>query len=270
MKRILTLLLCTLIALPSLPQKYMEHPWKNKRVAYFGDSITDPKNSGSKTKYWGFLQQWLGITPYVYGISGRQWDDIPRQADQLKAEHGDNFDAIIIFMGTNDFNNAVPIGQWYDETTDSVVAAHKGQWAKGKYLRLRRTMNMDPKTYRGRINIAMSKLKKMYPKKQIVLMTPIHRAFFKSGDSNIQPSEEYANACGSFFDEYAKNIKEAGNIWAVPVIDMNALSGMYPLFDEGAQLYHTLDTDRLHPNDEGHARIAKTMVYQLSTIPCTF
>jgi 2-keto-4-pentenoate hydratase/2-oxohepta-3-ene-1,7-dioic acid hydratase in catechol pathway len=54
-----------------------------KRVAYFGDSITDPRNSGSKLKYWNFLQDWLGITPYVYAVSGRQWDDIPRQAGDL-------------------------------------------------------------------------------------------------------------------------------------------------------------------------------------------
>ena len=107
-------------------QLTFQHPWQGKRVAYFGDSITDPNIKASKVKYWGFLQQWLGITPYVYGVSGRQWNDILRQADKLKAEHGDDFDAILIFMGTNDFNNGVPVGEWYTETFDSVkVARHK-------------------------------------------------------------------------------------------------------------------------------------------------
>ena len=99
--------------------KTLQHPWKGKKVAYFGDSITDPNIKASKVKYWGFLQDWLGITPYVYGVSGRQWNDIPRQADKLKKEHGDNFDAILIFMGTNDYNNGVPIGDWYTETNDA-------------------------------------------------------------------------------------------------------------------------------------------------------
>ena len=45
----------------------------------FGDAITDPRIKASKVKYWGFLQDWLGITPYVYGVSGRQRNDIPRQ-----------------------------------------------------------------------------------------------------------------------------------------------------------------------------------------------
>ena len=102
MKRLFIVLFVTLLAMPACAQQVMQHPWKGKRVAYFGDSITDPRNSGSKKKYWGFLQDWLQIEPYVYGVSGRQWNDIPRQTDKLKEEHGDDFDAILIFSGTND------------------------------------------------------------------------------------------------------------------------------------------------------------------------
>ena len=67
MKTIKTLLLIALLAinLPVGAQAVMqiEHPWQGKRVAYFGDSITDPRNSGSKTKWWQWLQTWLGIQP---------------------------------------------------------------------------------------------------------------------------------------------------------------------------------------------------------------
>ena len=205
---------------------HLPAPRQGKRVAYFGDSITDPNIKASKVKYWGFLQQWLGITPYVYGVSGRQWNDILRQADKLKAEHGDDFDAILIFMGTNDFNNGVPVGEWYTETFDSVkVARHKpGEMVQRRH----RHFAMDKNTLKGRINIAMSKLKQMYPTKQIVVMTPVHRAYFCSGEKNIQPDEMYENARGVFFDEYVKAVKEVGNVWAVPVIDLNALSGLFP------------------------------------------
>ena len=136
MKRqmIITLALALTMTMPTFAQKAMtkkeiaekekafknlQHPWKGKKVAYFGDSITDPNIKASKVKYWGFLEEWLGITPYVYGVSGRQWNDIPRQADKLQKEHGNDFDAILIFMGTNDYNNGVPIGDWYTETFDS-------------------------------------------------------------------------------------------------------------------------------------------------------
>lgn len=267
--KMMTIMLCMLVTIPICAQKLMQHPWQGKRVAYFGDSITDPKNSASKTKYWGFLQQWLGITPYVYGISGRQWNDIPNQADKLQKEHGDDFDAILIFIGTNDFNAAVPLGEWFVETEDSVVAAvHK---PAATVLRRHRHPSMDKETLRGRINIAMTKLKKMYPMKQIVLMSPIHRAYFASGNiNNIQPDETYQNERGLYLDKYVESIKEAGNIWAVPVIDLNSLSGLYPLFDEGAALFNKKDTDRLHPNDLGHERLAKTIMYQLMALPCVF
>ena len=88
----------------------VEHPWAGAKVAYLGDSITDPGVLKEDTHYWGFLQQWLDIEPLVYGRSGHQWHQIAGQADKLNAEHGDDFDAIMIFVGTNDYNAGVPIG----------------------------------------------------------------------------------------------------------------------------------------------------------------
>jgi len=270
MRKIIAMAICLIMTMPMMAQSQLEHPWKKKRVAYFGDSITDPRNKGSKKKYWNFLEELLEITPYVYGVSGRQWNDIPNQAEKLKKEHGDDFDAITIFIGTNDFNEAVPIGEWYTESEDSVTAARGKKWAKANYLRRKRTPSMDKSTYRGRINIALSKLKKMFPTKQIVLFTPIHRAYFYGNETNIQPTEEYTNQAGIFFDEYVNSVKEAGNIWAVPVIDLNAVSGLFPLYDDNGIYSHDANTDRLHPNDDGHKRMAKTLYYQLSTLPCTF
>ena len=244
------------------------HPWQGKRVAYFGDSITDPNNKASKNKYWSLLQEWLGITPYVYAVSGRQWDDIPRQASKLKEEHGDDFDAIIIFMGTNDYNNAVPIGRWYDERVEKVEYGHR--YAKRTETRTRRYMAKDNDTYRGRINIALDTLKQMFPTKQIVLLTPIHRGGFYAGEKNWQCTEDYVNRCGEYLDSYVEAVKEAGNVWAVPVIDLNATCGLYPMTDQHAQYFNKADTDRLHPNDLGHRRMAQTLMYQLLSLPCLF
>lgn len=283
MKRMITLVMMCWIILPAISHtintaflpfastnttgaNLFAHPWQGKRVAYFGDSITDPRNDGSKIKYWGFLEQWLGITPYVYGVSGRQWNDIPRQAGKLKQEHGDDFDAIMIFIGTNDYNNAVPIGRWYDERMELVEYAHR--YKKRMENRMRRVPVMDENTYRGRINIALDTLKKMFPKKQIILLTPIHRGGFYRSDTNWQITEDYANRCGEYLDVYVQSVKEAGNIWAVPVIDMNALSGLYPMTEAHGQYFKDGKTDRLHPNDEGHKRMARTLMYQLLTLPC--
>ena len=151
MKQKLSLaLILLLICLQATPQELLRHPWQGRRVAYFGDSITDPRNKASKKKYWSFLQDWLGITPYVYAISGRQWNDIPRQADKLQAEHGDDFDAILIFIGTNDYNAGVPVGQWYTESDEQVVAAVHGP--KATVTRKKRTLIYYDRPYCGRIN----------------------------------------------------------------------------------------------------------------------
>lgn len=258
--------LCTLLSVSALAVTYtVEHPWGGKKVGYLGDSITDPRNKASSNKYWSYLQQWLGITPYVYAVSGRQWDDVPRQAELLRQEHGDDFDAIMIFMGTNDYNNAVPLGRWFDEDMEAVEYGHG--YEKRKELRKHRTPVKDKNTFKGRINIALDSLKRTFPDKQIVLLTPIHRSGFYANDKNWQVPEDYANRCGEYLDAYVEAVKEAGQIWSVPVIDLSALCGLYPLDDEYAKYFNRADTDRLHPNDAGHKRMAQTLMYQLLQLP---
>jgi lysophospholipase L1-like esterase len=244
------------------------HPWAGKRVAYLGDSITDPKVKAAKKKYWEWLEEWLGITPWVYAISGRQWNDIPRQAQQLHEEHGDSVDAILIFIGTNDFNDSVPIGEWFTEDEQETWAA-RGQ-AKTLQKRRHRTPIMGDETYRGRINKALSTVKALYPTKQIVLLTPIHRSDFHANDKNWQCDESYTNQCGLYIDDYINAVKEAGNLWSVPVIDWNASCGLFPLLQAHGQYFNNATTDLLHPNDLGHQRMARTLLYQLLALPCTF
>ena len=267
-KKTLSVFLCLLLAVPALPQMLVSHPWQEKRVAYLGDSITDPRNKAANKKYWGWLHEWLQMTPFVYGVSGRQWNDIPRQARQLHEEHGDSVDAILIFIGTNDFNDSVPIGEWFTEDEQETWAA-RGQ-AKTLQKRRHRTPVMGDETYRGRINKALSTVKALYPTKQIVLLTPIHRADFHANEKNWQCDESYTNQCGEYLDVYVESVKEAGNIWAVPVIDLNAVGGLFPLIDAHAPYFNNADTDRLHPNNAGHVRLARTLYYQLLALPCTF
>lgn len=268
-KLIVTAFLITCPTVMSAQATTFTHPWQGKRVGYIGDSITDPKNGGGKiTKFWQFLQDWLDITPYVYGKSGRQWNDVPRQAEQLKKEHGDEVDAIIVFIGTNDFNGSIPIGKWFTEKKEQVMAA-RGQ-VKALETRTKRTPIMDNATYKGRINIGISKLKQLFPDKQIVLLTPLHRSSAEFNEKNVQPDESYQNKCGEYIDAYINAVKETGNLWGIPVIDFNALTGMNPMIDEQAMYFTDKDTDRLHPNTKGQERMARTLMYQLLTLPCVF
>lgn len=247
----------------------ISHPWQGKKVGYIGDSVTDPDSYGDKIKkYWSFLEEWLGITSYVYGVSGRQWNDVVNQANQLKKEHGDDVDAILVFLGTNDFNHGVPIGEWYTEREEQVMAA-RGEPRK-LVNRKRRMLIMINDTYKGRINTGINHLKKLFPDKQIILLTPLHRSFAEFGEKNVQPDESYQNHCGEYIDAYIDAIKEAGNIWGVPVIDFNAVTGLNPMIEEQLVYFHDAGFDRLHPSTEGQERMAQTLMYQLLMYPVAF
>lgn len=262
---ILMLVAMTFGATASAPEVSPYHPWKNLKVAYLGDSITDARLSPSTKKYWQWLAEWLGITPYVYAKSGRQWDDLERQAGLLDKEHGRDFDAIMIFIGTNDYIHDTAMGEWYTETAEKTDFA-LGEPKRAAVLK-KRTLNMDQSTFKGRINNALAMLKSRYPDKQIVVLTPIHRAGFLRSDTNWQPAECYANRLGLYISDYVDAVKEASAIWSVPVIDTYSLSGLYPMDDAYAQYFTDGATDRLHPNTAGHYRLALTLLYQLSTLP---
>lgn len=184
---------------------------------------------------------------------------------EIASRAGGDIDAILIFAGTNDYNADVPLGEWYAGKDEPVEVSGPKQ-----EVRKRRTLQMNGQTFRGRINRVMSYLKTNYPTKQIILLTPIHRGYARFSDDNIQPDESYPNRLGLYVDAYVDVIKEAANVWAVPVIDLNSISGLFPVNDSHTRYFHKEDTDRLHPNADGHYRMAKSLMYQLLTYPADF
>ena len=185
----------------------------------------------------------------------------------------------MIFVGTNDYNANVPLGVWFTEDVVNVeVSGPKGAKSAVMAERKKRTIAMDKSTLRGRINIALSQLKNEYPTKQIILLTPIHRGLALLSDRNAQPDELHANKVGEYIDAYVNVVKEAGNVWAVPVIDLNSICGLYPLAESNGLYWRKPSMekskksgknrfDRLHPNSAGHLRMARALAYQLLGYP---
>ena len=93
---------------------------------------------------------------------------------------------------------------------------------------------------RQNINRVMSYLKHNYPTKQIIIMTPIHRAYAKFSAKNVQPDENYANAWGLYIDSYIDVLRQAASVWAVPLIDLYSESGLYPLEENHGQYFLSL------------------------------
>ena len=227
------------------------HP--QKKVLFLGDSITDAHHIGCTKNYWGFLAERYGFKPLVYGINGQRWFDIKNQAKKYKDEHSECPDVIFVFAGTNDFNSDTPLGEWY-----SVADAKVNKNGREVVLK-KREFSLDRGTLRGRINSAMSYIRDEFPTSRVVLLTPIHRGYATFGANNVQPDESYANALGLFIDDYVAVVKEAGNVWAAKVVDINADSGLYPVSRAQDAYISNLERDRLHPSSAGHERIAEAI-----------
>ena len=242
----------------------MDNHWKGKKVAFLGDSITDPAAIPTVKKYWKFLEESLGIQPFVYGVNGANWSGILGQAMKLQSAQGDDIDAIFIFCGTNDYNGSTPIGEWFsieiEETNDHGSMSFKPH----------RHLVKDTITFRGRINTAMEFLKENFTSQQIVMMTPIHRAYANYGGNNVQPEESFPNRLGLYVQTYIDVIREAADIWSTPLIDLFRDSGLHPLTTSHGQFFNNPQTDLLHPSTVGHARIARTMMRQMMAMPSDF
>ena len=240
------------------------HPWTGKTVAFLGDSITDPRHVGTTRNYWQGLEDLMGIRSEVFAVSGFRWFQMPQMAEKLKAKLGDKVDAILIFAGTNDYNHGDPLGVWY-EVTEAETERN------GRKVTLpRRTMSFDSTTMRGNVNRTLAMLKHDFPDAQIVLLTPIHRAAARFSQTNVQPDESFPNDLGLYVDAYVRVVREAADVWAVPVVDLAADSGLYPLEKSHAKYFHRDPDDLLHPNAAGHLRMAKTLAARLASLPPGF
>lgn len=243
----------------------IRNQWSGARVAFLGDSIIDKNQiDATNNTFCNALEDILGIESYVYGISGHDMSQIISQAETLEEEHGQAVDAIIVFAGTNDYNEDVPLGEWYSYSIRT--ANHNGYSVEREH----RELTYADSTFRGRVNTTMNWLKNHYPDKQIILLTPLHRGTALLGPGNIQPEESFANGCGCYIDDYAEVIKEAGRVWAVPVIDLSSVSGLNPLVEEQHSYFRDSSYDLLHPNTPGQLRMAYSLACQLSAYPAKF
>ena len=111
--------------------------------------------------------------------------------------------ALVIRTGEDEYHASVPLGEWYDVA--SVTVNKNGVQTPLN----RRTMRMDATTYRGQLNILLDRLKDANPDREIYLVAPVADA------SSVLP-----NTAGALIGDYAAIVREAGNVWAVTVIDL--------------------------------------------------
>ncbi|HAB00125.1 MAG TPA: G-D-S-L family lipolytic protein [Ruminococcaceae bacterium] len=232
------------------------------RLCFLGDSITE--GVGTEKAYWAYIAEKTGAEVHSFGVNGAVTIGLFSQMDRLEQTVGKDFDVLFVMIGTNDFYGCVPIGKWFSECEEKIPCNSDGNGNFTAYTtRKKRELLLDD-TFCGRLNRVFSQIRTRFFDKRIVLMTPIHRAYAYFGGTNIQPNELYANGAGVFFDEYVRSVREAADIWSLELVDLYRDSGLFPLEDgNAARYFHSVNTDRLHPNTFGHERIAETILRRI-------
>ena len=238
--------------------------WKGMKVAFLGDSITDPAHIGCTKNYCDFLVEDLALDAKVYGVNGDTWKGLPGQINRIHESMDVDLDAIFVFLGTNDYNEGVPLGEFFDLRDEETNRNGR------KVVLKRRHLNTDADTFKGRVNFALGRLKTEFPQSQIILMTPLHHAQLTCSETNVQPPESFPNSAGLYVDEYVSALRQAGQLWSVPVVDLYGESGLIPENDSYATYFANSRRDRLHPNTSGHRRIADLIEAKLNALPATF
>lgn len=205
------------------------------KINFLGDSITegvgvaDPANTFHQR-----LKRSAGLAEARnYGVGGtriapqhkmsdiEQWDlDFLMRADAMDPDA----DMIVVFGGTNDYGHGdAPVGSIDDRT---------------------------PYSFCGALHVLIRKLYDMYPGKTIVFMTPTHRLNESSprGDGYKAPTLPLSG--------YVDVIKDVCRHYAIPVLDLFAVSSIQPDVESQMRLFMP---DGLHPNDAGHAIIASRL-----------
>lgn len=211
-------------------------------INFLGDSITEGVGASRKeNRYTDVLLREYGLKKVNnHGISGSR---IARQREITQEAHDRDFcmrmdemppdaDAVVVFGGTNDYGHGdAPLGVPTDR---------------------------EPQTFYGACHFLMSRLLERYAGKPVVILTPLHRLNEDNpkGDGrkpfSVAPLRVYRDI-----------LMEVACIYALPVLDIYATSGIQPNMPVCRE---RLCPDGLHPSDEGHALIAHRIAHFLELL----
>jgi len=210
---------------------------KGKKAVFLGDSITEGVGVSKHENIYFNRLRVLGELAEVkgYGISGTR---IARQITPTEyaplfdrdycmrvEELDEDADIIVVFGCTNDFGHGdAPIGTPEDRTPDTF-------WGACHYL--------------------MNRLQERFHGRTIVFLTPLHRC-----DEDMPKQIPTGLDTPVTLETYNQILKTVAEWYAIPIMDMRAVSGIQPRVPVVAE---TLCPDGLHPNDAGHALMAERL-----------
>ncbi len=216
--------------------------WNGASAVFVGDSITAAIEHTSKF-YYEYLKDDLGFSnaqkQATSGSCISEKSDYGNRNSPLIGRYQSipSGDLIVIFMGTNDFGHATPLGSITD-TTDT--------------------------SFYGALNIIIPGIQATHPNSQIVMVSPLHRTTTQSSGMT-SPSDSAPNEAGATLKDYVNAIKDICNKYDIYIIDLFSEAELDP---NNETVKTTLfNSDGLHPNTAGHEKIAEILSEELKKIP---
>jgi lysophospholipase L1-like esterase len=202
--------------------------WENKVWLTLGDSITAADqtmyNDSIVRGYQTVLNERMHFKEYRNcGQSGSTMSGNDLDSTNVfgKEQKMDDVDVITIFAGTNDFRIDTPIGS----------------------LGMVGDQILDTSTFYGAYRSLIEDILTRKPTVKIYLWTPLQR-------DNAGYDVNFSNQAGHRLIDYVNAVKEIGQMYAIPVLDLYSLSGITKLN------LHIYTYDGLHPLDNGFEKIA--------------
>lgn len=217
---------------------------EGKVINFLGDSITEGVGVSEdlSNRYDNIVKRKCKLKEvYNYGISGTRMahQSVPSDnpANDLcfccrVYKLNPNADITIVFGGTNDYGHGeAPFGIIDDKT---------------------------PKTFCGAVDYMMNTLPKLYPNMKFVFMTPARR------NDDERPSQDPIKKSDALpLKNYSEIIKEKGQEYGIPVLDLYENLGINPNDEQERESYAP---DGLHFNSEGHKKIADCLIKFLNDL----
>ena len=218
-------------------------PWLNRKVACLGDSITqgDSGEGSLIDSYVPRLKKYIGTNAQNFGKNGalitKKTDDDISFVNRVGAI--EDQDVVTIFGGINDFQWNAPLGTMADGID-------------------------KPTTFFGALKYVITTLAANNPKAKLMLITPMKTTKFQyhTYDNNGNLMQ---NANGNTQLDFVNAIKQVGEYYSIPVLDMYSNSNYSPYLP--SQVGHdNFTADGLHPTAHGYERIAQTIGHAINNL----
>jgi lysophospholipase L1-like esterase len=192
-----------------------------KKWGVLGDSIS-AVNDTSNIKYYDLISEDLGMTVYNGAKSGSGFCVSTSGTDEISARLDllpADLDLVTIFAGTNDFGRNLETNKPFGVVGDTTQS-----------------------TFCGTVDYTLKLIINKYPKAKILYILPLPRT-----------NQNTPNHINKKLVDYVNAIKEICELNCIPTLDLFRNSNF---FINNSEFLNIFMPDGLHPNDEGHKRLA--------------